>query len=166
MATLPVRRDQGSDDDSALKSLLARAAVHNKAVIPTDLVQFGLYGSAIVIVTALLALAMPSADSISHSSLYLVLGSTVGDVVSFARELAVPSLIFGFALLGVDLYLMNVPTRAHSRATIVTQAAAGGVSATLCAVFLALLVINLVIWAFIVAACLMALGAVIGAMGS
>ncbi len=166
MERLPVPHDQQDEEESALKSLLRRAAVHDKAVIPTDLVQFGLYGSVIVIATALLALALPSEQSISHSGFYLVFGGALGGLASFVRALAGPALLFGFALLGVDIYLMKVPTRAHSRATIVTQAAAGGVSATICAIFLALIVVNLVIWLLIVAACVMALAAVVGAMGS
>ena len=154
------------EDDSALKSLLRRAAVHNKAVIPADLVQFGLLGSGIVILTALLALAMPSEHSISHSSFYLLFGGVLGSLAAFAHALAVPALLFGVALLALDIYLMKVPTQGHTRSAIVAQATAGGVSATLCALFLALIVINLVIWILIAAACIAALFMMLAALAS
>jgi hypothetical protein len=156
----------GSDSDSALKSLLRHADVHDKAVIPTDLLQFGLYGSLIVIATGMFALALPSAHTMSHGGFVLLFKGAVGGLTSFVGALAVPALLFGFALLGLDLYLMQVPTKAHSRVAIVAQAAAGGVSATVCAIFVALLLVNLLIWLLIIGAVIGALIALIAGAGN
>lgn len=135
-------------DDNALRSLLNRAVPYEKAgaVIPFDLIRFGLLGSIVVICTGLLALIMPSAESVRDGGFYLVLGGLAAEVTSLMKALAVPGILFGTCLLGLDIYLMKVRTSERSRSVVAAQAAMGGASGTVCTVFLALFVLNLAIW--------------------
>jgi hypothetical protein len=136
------------EDRSALDSLLDKVIPHETigATVSFDLLQFGLYGSIIVIVTALLALAMPGAESIRHSGFYLLFGGAVADLVTFLRALAVPAVTFGGMLLILDAVLLTVRTPSWSRSLITLQAAAGTFSGVVATAFLALLLLNLVIW--------------------
>jgi hypothetical protein len=137
-----------STDRSALDSLLEKAIPHETigATVSFDLLQFGLYGSVVVIVTSLVALAMPGAESIRHSSFYLLFGGAVADLVTFLRALAIPGIVFGGMLLILDAVLLTVRTPSWSRSLITLQAAAGGFSGVVATAFLALLLLNLVIW--------------------
>jgi hypothetical protein len=153
-------------DRSALDSLLEKVTPYEKvgAVIPFDLLQFGLFGSVITIVTGLLALAMPGADSIRSSDFYLLLGGVVASLVTLTRALAGPAIIFGGALLVLDAVLMTVRTSARWRSVIVLQAAAGGLGGVLATAFLALVILNLVIWIALAALVLMAIGALLAVL--
>lgn len=152
-------------EDDALQSLLRRIGDYGKtAVIPYDLLQFGLYGSVVVIVTGLFALILPGAASIRHSHFYLVLGSETASVVSLMRALAIPAIISGGCLLLLDACLMQVHTSARWRSMVVIQAAAGGVGGVICTIFLALVILNLAIWIVIMALMLMLVGVILGAI--
>jgi hypothetical protein len=154
------------DDDSALASLLRGAIPYERAgaVVPRELLQFGLYGSAIVIITGLLALTLPGADAIRHSGFYLVLGSVLANLDSLMGALAGPAIIFGGALLIVDAYLMQVRTSAKWRSVVVIQAGVGGAGGIMATLFLALIILNLAIWIAIIALGLGAIMLIIGAM--
>lgn len=166
-----------SEEESALESLLRRAVPYEGlgAVMPRDLVQFGLYGSGIVILAGLIALALPDPSSIRHAHglfhahFFLILGPVEAGLVGFMQALAVPAIVCGVLLLGLDVYFTQVPTTEQWRWAVVGQAAAGGVGAGAGVIFLALLILNVVVWiliiAMIAAACLMALAAVLGALG-
>ncbi len=133
---------------SALDSLLERVIPYEEvgAVVPLNLLQFGLLGSGVVIVTGLLALALPGAESIRHSGFYWVLGNTVASLVTFMRTLAGPAIVLGVALLVLDAFLFVVRTSARWRSIIVLQAMVGGLGGVLATAFLALLILNLAIW--------------------
>jgi hypothetical protein len=156
---------RASQDESALDSLLNRAVPWESLgkVLPRDLVRLGLYGSAVMILTALLALAIPSTHSIRHGGLFLLFASIAAGLAAFLHAVAVPAIVFGLLLLGVDLYLSNVPTGGRSRLVVIGQAAIGGVGGGIGVLFLALVVFNVVLWLVIIAciagACLAMLGA-------
>jgi hypothetical protein len=59
--------------------------------------------------------------------------------------LAVPAILCGLALLGLDLYLMEGRRSEHWRGAVVAQAAAGGVGGFVGVAFLALMLLNLVL---------------------
>ena len=155
-----------SSDYSALKSLLNRSVIYEKAgaVIPHDLMQFGLFGSGLIIAAGLLALILPSAYSIQHGGFFLLLGSTTASLDSFIGSLAAPAFIVGGSLLVLDAGLMCVRTSYPWRAVIVLQAVLGGIGGLVCAVFLALVAFNLALWILIVAVVLMILGVILAAM--
>ena len=150
-------------EGDALASLLKRAVRYEKAggVIPLSLMQFGLLGSIVVIMTGLLALVLPGPASISHGGFFLVFGGIAASLDSVLGALAVPAILSGIALLGLDIYLMKVRTSEHSRHVVVAQAAAGAASGAIGSLFLALLLLNLVIWIVIMAAMALILGAVL-----
>ena len=64
----------------------------------------------------------------------------------------------------LDAYLMLVRTSARWRSVVVVQAAVGGTGGAICAIFLALMILNLAIWVAIVALALVLLGMMFGAM--
>jgi hypothetical protein len=140
----------GGGERSALSDLLSRSIIHEKAgaVVPRDLLQFGLLGSIVVILTGLLALVFPGAESIRHGGFFFLFGGQVADLASIMEAAAIPAIVCGIALLGLDLYLMQTPSSDYGRAAVVAQAAAGGVGGT---VFLALVILNLAIWAILIA---------------
>lgn len=150
---------------SALSDFLGHTTIYEKAgaVVPRDLVQFGLLGSVVVMVTGLVALVLPSPGSISHGGFFLVLGSTEAGLDSFMHALAVPAMLCGALLLGLDVYLMRVPTSEHWRWAVVGQAAAGGVGGGLGVIFLALVILNLAIWIALIACGLAVLGVMLAA---
>jgi hypothetical protein len=153
--------------DDALQSLLRRIGSYGKtAVIPYDLLQFGLYGSVVVIATGLFALILPGAASIRQSDFYLILGGTTASVVALMRALAIPAIISGGCLLLLDACLMQVRTSARWRSVVVAQAAIGGLSGVICTVFLALVILNLFIWIVLVTLALMLVGMILGIMAS
>ena len=164
--TSSASRTRGPDGDDALQSLLSRITSHEKAgaVMPVDLVEFGFFGSLIVIVTGLLALILPSATAIHHSHLFLVFGSTTASLDSFMSAAAIPAMLCGTALLLLDIYLMHARTSAPWRSAVVAQAAAGGVAGAICSLFLALLVLNLAIYLVIGMLILAALFAMLAGM--
>jgi hypothetical protein len=135
-------------EGSALSDFLSRTTIyeHAGAVIPRDLLQSGFFGSIVVILTGLLALVFPGADSIRDGGFFLVLGGQVADLASIMRAAAVPAIVCGLALLGLDLYLMRTPSSDYGRTAVVAQAAAGGVGGMVSTVFLALVILNLAIW--------------------
>ncbi|HYJ00355.1 MAG TPA: hypothetical protein VEX36_11865 [Thermoleophilaceae bacterium] len=146
----PVAGEQGR---SALSDFLTHTRVYERAggVIPRDLLQFGFLGSVVVIGTGLVALILPSPNSIQDGGFFLVWAGQAASLVSFLHALAVPAILGGLALLGLDLYLMRVPTSERWRSAVVVQAAAGGAGGILSTLFLALLVFNLAIWIAIIA---------------
>jgi uncharacterized membrane protein len=156
----------GSGDDNALKSFLDRVVPYEKAgaIVPNDLLQFGFFGSIIVIVTGLLASAFPDPASIRDGGFYLVLGDTAASVTALMKALAIPAIVAGGSLLVVDAFLMKVRTSAHWRSVIVAQAAVGGAAGAICTGFLALLILNLVLWIIIVALILMTIGVLLSAL--
>lgn len=143
-------------DSSALESLLRRSVIYEKAgaAIPRDLLRFGLHGSTICIATGLLALLFPSAASIRHGDFFLILGTPAADIQSVMHSAAIPLIASGVALLLLDLYLMRGHRSEHWRSAVVAQAAAGGIGGLVGTVFLALVIINLVLWIVVAAACL------------
>jgi hypothetical protein len=151
---------------SALKSLLNRAIPYEKAgaVIPHDLMQFGLFGSSIVIVAGLMALMLPSSAAIEHSSFYLLLGGLTANLDSLMGRAASAALICGGALLVLDAGLMLIRTSEPWRYAVIAQAAVGGVGGAFCTFFILLVVLNLVIWAAIFALVLVALGTIFAGM--
>jgi hypothetical protein len=157
-----------TDDDNALRSLLNHAVSYEKAgaVIPFDLMRFGLLGSVVVIGTGLLALILPDADSVRHSGFYLVLGGLAADTTFMMKALAIPAIFFGMCLLALDVYLMNVRTSDRSRSIVVAQAAMGGAGGAICTVFLALAVLNLVIWITLIVLGLVLLGVFLSALAA
>ena len=164
-ATAPV---PSSTHDSALKSLIRGAVDYEGAgrVLPLDLLQFGLLGSAFVVLAGVIGLALPSAHSIQHSGFFLLFGSTTASLDSFIGAAAAPAMIFGGSLLLLDAYLMQVRTSGswvHS--AVVAQAAAGGGVGIVCTAFLALIVLNLGLWIAIFALVLILIGVVLGAAG-
>lgn len=154
------------DADNALSSFLGRVVPYEKAgaVIPTDLLQFGLYGSVVVIVTGLVAGLLPSPESIREGGFFLVLDGTAADITALMKSLAIPAIVAGVALLLVDLVLMKVRTSARWRSVIVVQATAAGGSGVIATIFLALLLLNLVLWVIIVTLVLVTLGFVLSAI--
>jgi hypothetical protein len=162
MASTDVVPRRPDDDGSALGGFLNRCTDYEKAgaVIPRDLLQFGLVGSIVVIVTGILAFIVPSPESIRQGDFYLVLGGTAADIGEIMRALAVPAILCGLALLGLDLYLMEGRRSEHWRGAVVAQAAAGGLGGFVGVIFLALILLNLVLWiliAAVVTACCLAL---------
>lgn len=143
-------------DDSPFAQFLNNTVSYEKtgAVIPMELLRFGLFGSLIVIATGLVALMIPSAGEIQGSDFFLVLEDQVADISTIMHTAAFPAIGFGVALLLVDLYLMRVPTSEHSRVLVVGQAAAGGIGGMVCAIFLALALLNLVLWIIIIVCCI------------
>jgi hypothetical protein len=143
----------GGGERSALSDLLSRSIIHEKAgaVVPRDLLQFGLLGSILVIATGLLALIFPGAESIRQGGFFFLFGGQVADLASIMEAAAIPAIVCGIALLGLDLYLMQTPSSDYGRAAVVAQAAAGGVGGTVSTVFLALVILNLAIWAILIA---------------
>jgi hypothetical protein len=146
-------------DESALDSLLKRAISHDKigAVMPRDLVQFGLLGSGIVILAGLVALVLPDPSSIKnghgpvfHWHFFLMFRSMAAGLDSFVQAMAIPGIVAGLLLLVLDAFLTQIPTREHWRLAIVGQAAAGGVGATVGVLFLAVFILNLIVWAIII----------------
>lgn len=158
---------QASPEDDALQSLLERMGPYGKtALIPYDLLQFGIYGSAIVIITGLFALTLPSAAAIRHSDFYLILGDVTAGLDSFMGTVAAPMIIFGGTLLVLDAGLMLVRTSARWRSVVVIQALAGGAGGFICTFFLALVILNLAIWIAIVALALVLVSVLLGTMSS
>lgn len=140
-------------EGSALSDFLSRTTIYEQAgaVIPRDLLQFGLLGSIVVIATGLLALVFPGSASIRHGGFFFVFGGQVADLASIMEAAAIPAIVCGIALLGLDLYLMRTPSSDYGRAAVVAQAAAGGVGGAVSMVFLALVILNLAIWAILIA---------------
>jgi hypothetical protein len=153
-STDPVPRSRGGG--YALESLLSRSVIHEKAgaVIPRDLLRFGLYGSIVCIATGLLALLFPTADSIRHGDFFLILATPAADLQSVMHAAAIPLIVCGVALLALDPYLMQGRRSEHWRSAVVAQAATGAVGGAVGTVFLALVIINLVLWIVIAAFCL------------
>jgi hypothetical protein len=144
------------DSDNALRLLLNRAISYENAgaVIPLDLLRFGFLGSIIVIATGIIALILPGADAVRHSDFFLVLGGLAANVTTLMKALALPAILFGTCLLGVDIYLMKVRTPESSRFIVIAQAAMGGAGGAICTTFLALLVLNFFIWIVIAILCM------------
>lgn len=142
-----------SDNDDALQSLLHRIIPYEQAgsIIPHDLMQFGLLGSVIIVGTALLALALPSAEAIRNSDFYILFGNVVAHLDSFMGTIAAPELILGGSLLILDVCLMQVRTTARWRYVVVGQAAIGGAGGVFCTLLLAIVVLNFAIWAVLCA---------------
>jgi hypothetical protein len=153
-------------EEDALGSLLGRITVHERAgaVVPTDLLQFGFYASAITIATGVLALLWSDPESVRHGGFYLVLGGASATMTSLMKALAVPAICAGVLLLGVDLFLMKVRTSARWRAVIVGQAALGGAVGLIGTFFLALVLLNLVLWILIVMLALAVIGVFFAAL--
>ena len=82
MASTDLVPQRPEDDGSALGGFLSGSIIYEKAgaVIPRDLLQFGFLGSIVVIVTGILALIVPSPESIRSGDFYLVLGGTAADI--------------------------------------------------------------------------------------
>ncbi|MBJ7469800.1 MAG: hypothetical protein JHD16_00790 [Solirubrobacteraceae bacterium] len=141
---------------SPLGAFLRSATSHQRAggPIPIDVLRYGIIGSAVVILTGVVALLLPPAPDLSSSGFFLLLGRQVSWIVEFAKHLAVPAIGCGLALLCLDLYLMRAPSGRYSRAFVVGQAVAGGALGALGAVFLALVALNMVLWVVIVTAIL------------
>jgi hypothetical protein len=159
----------GAPDDggSALSEFLRRTTIYEDAgaVMPRDLVSFGLLGSLVVIATGVLALILPSPEAIRDGGFFLVLGDQAAGLVELLRGLAVPAIVCGIALLLLDVHLMTTPTGEQWRSAVVAQAAAGGVGGALGTLFLALLIFNLAIWIALVCLALAVLGVALAALG-
>lgn len=154
---------RSAEGDSALEAFLSRTVIHELAgaAIPRDLMRFGLYGSIVVIATGVLGLVFPGANSIRRGSFFLILGTPAADMQTIVHVVAIPLIACGTALLLLDLYLMQGRRSEHWRPVVVAQAAAGGIGGVVSTIFLALVIINLVLWIVIVvfiAACVVGIG--------
>ncbi len=154
--------------DGALSSFLARSVVYEKAgaVIPRDLVQFGLLASGAVFVTGLMALLLPGAASIRHGGFFLLFASQEAGLETLMHTLALPAIFLASALFALDVCLMKGRRSERWRSAIVAQAVAGGVGGVICTLFLALLILNLAIWIALIGLVLAALCAMLAAAGS
>jgi hypothetical protein len=176
------RRDRASNPVSPGNSALTDFLKHtkdyltDKAVMPADLVRFGLYGAGIMILAGLIALALPDPSTLRHmhawlfhAHFFVFFRSISAGLDGFAHALAVPAIVCGVLLLVLDAFLTQIPTTERWRLAVVGQAAAGGVGAGLGVILLALFIINLAIWivltALLIAACGMALFALLAAIG-
>jgi hypothetical protein len=149
--------------DSALKSLLRKAIDQEKAgaVIPQEVMQFGLLGSAMVIATGLLALILPSAESIRNGDFFWILGSVAAGLDSVMGTVATEALIGVGGLLLLDVCLMRVRTSWRWRSVVVAQVMAGGLAGAFGTIFLALVVLNIAIWIVIYALTFIVIGGII-----
>jgi hypothetical protein len=145
--------DPSEGGGSALADFLRHSVIYEKAgaVIPCDLLSFGLLGSLVVIGTGLLALIFPSPHAVAQGQFFLLLASEAAGLDAFMKHLAVVAICSGAALLVLDLFLMHVRTSAHWRWAVVGQAAMGGLGGALCTLFLVLAVLNLALWIAIIA---------------
>jgi hypothetical protein len=116
--------------------------------------RFRLYGSIVCIATGLLALLFPTADSIRHGDFFLILATPAADLQSVMHAAAILLIVCGVALLALDPYLMQGRRSEHWRSGVVAQAATGAVGGAVGTVFLALMIINLVLWIVMAAFCL------------
>jgi hypothetical protein len=166
MARSDLGRWSGASGRSALGDFLDHVDIYNKGVIPRDLVQLGLYGSTVMILTGLVALVIPSPHSISQGELFLLFASIGAGLAGFLQVLAVPAILFGLLLLGIDVYLSQVPTGERSRWIVVGQATAGGIGGGIGVLFLALVIFNVVLWLVIIASIIGAGLMFLGALAS
>lgn len=171
MASLQlIRRGRGSGGfagdgaGSALSDFLKHAVVHKAAVIPRDLLQFGFLGAGVMMLTGVVAMALPGTNSIRHSGFFLLLGPQAASLAGFLEGAALWAIVGGLVLLCGDLFLAVVPTSANWRWLIVAQATVGGIGALIGVLFLAIVVLNVAIWVAIGAAILAAVGLVLAAM--
>jgi hypothetical protein len=162
-----VPRADDDDGPSALADFLGRTTIYETAgaVIPFDLLRFGLLGSVAVIATGLLALVFPSAEAIRGGDFFLVLGDEAAGIAALLRALAGPAIVVGLGLLVLDLYLLRTPTSERWRTAVVAQAAAGGIGGALGTLFVALLVLNLAIWIALGILLLAMIAVMLGALG-
>jgi hypothetical protein len=154
---------RSGEGDSALEAFLSRTVIHELAgaAIPRDLLRFGLYGSIVVIATGVLGLVFPDADSIRRGSFFLIFSAPAADMRTIMHVVAIPLIACGVALLLLDLYMMQGRRSEHWRSVVVAQATAGGIGGVVSAVFLALVIINLVLWIVLVA-CVVGMALVLG----
>lgn len=161
MATqlLPSRPER-STEASALKSLLERAVPYEKAgwIMPRPVVALGMIGSGVMIGSGLLAIIFPSPQSVSHGAFFLLFASEAAGLESFMRIVALPAIVAGLGLLALNFYLMKARTGAPGRYVVAGQAVAGSVGGVISGLFLALVVLNLVIW---IVLCILGVAAVI-----
>jgi hypothetical protein len=164
---VPRPPDEGG---SALTEFLKHTSVYGtRAVIPRELLQYGVYGSLALVVIGVLGMVVASPTAIAHSGFFWILGHVAADVMSVIQPVAVPAMVLGFALLILDVFLMLVPSSEHWRWAVVGQAAAGGVGGVFGTIFLALVIINLAIWIaigiLVLALTVGMLAVVVGALG-
>jgi hypothetical protein len=164
---------------SALSDFLKHTKIYDvtKAVMPKDLVQFGLYGSGVLMATALIALLLPDPSSIRstqvsfiiHAHLFFVGRALEATIVGLLQALAIPAIVASVVLLALDIYLMQVPTSQEWRYAVVGQAVAGGLNGVLGVIFLALLLFNLAMWiamtCLIIGGCLVLIGMILSGGG-
>lgn len=164
----PGRHGPATPGNSALTDFLKHTKVYDvtKALIPKDLLQFGISGAVIVMATGLLALILPSPASIDRGEFFLVLGSTAASLDALMQGLAIPAIVSSAALLLLDVYLMVVPTTEQWRLAVVGQATVGGAGGILSVLFLALVVLNIALWIAIGCCILAGIGLFLGALAS
>lgn len=136
------------DGGSALDAFLSRSVIYERAgaVIPRDLLRFGLYGTIIIIATGALALVFPTAPAIRHGQFFLLFATQAASMETVMHAAAIPLIASGVALLVLDVYLMQGRHSEQWRSAVVAQAAAGGVGGVVATVFLALVILNLMLW--------------------
>lgn len=155
-------------DGSALDALLSRSVIWDRAggALPRDLVGFGLLGASVIVGAGLLALMLPSPSEIRNGGFFLIAGGLAAGMGALLQALAAPLILGGLMLLALDIFLL-VDQRARSdgwRSAVVGQAVAGGTGGLVSAIFLALVVFNIVLWAVIFTLAAVVVGAVVAAL--
>lgn len=139
----------GPEDDDALRSFLRNNADSYEgagAPIHPALWQFGFYGSLVIIAAGVLALVLPAPSWIEHGGFFLLFGNLAAELTSIITALAVPAIVLGILLLGVNLWLRDRRTSEAWRSAVVLQFAMAGGGATLYVGVAVLFVLNLALW--------------------
>jgi hypothetical protein len=154
----------GSGDGSALRTFLNRySTVYEEegAVIPWSVMRYGVFSCTVMIGLGLFGLPMTG----GHGKFFIAFGAAAGGLASALHGLAVPWILLGLAALGLDVYLLKVPTTGEWRAAVPIELALAAVQVTLAVLLLAIVVFNLAIWIVIGIAILAVIGVLLMALG-
>jgi len=138
--------------DDALRRFLRNVTSYEGAgaPIPHALWQFGLYGSLTIIASGLLTFILPDKSWIRDGGFFLLFGDFAAALTSTIASLAVPAIVLGVLLLGINLWLRDRRTSEAWRSAVVLQFAMAGGGATLYAGVAVLFVLNLALWIAII----------------
>lgn len=171
-AELPIRLELAPAAGRATPSDLASIDAFTALPIPLDtsdnngLWRMGLGGSLLVMASSAGGLSLPSPTAIHHGSFFIVLHDFSANAAEVIQRYAMPTLIFGGACLLVNLSLAPWRTHALAGAAAILGAATGAASAIVCIAVLAVLLVNLVIWAAMVLVMVAIVFAILVGMGS
>ena len=168
LPSLRLVESTNSAEGSALRSLLDQSVIYEKAggVMPMGLVLFGFYGAGLLVASGLLAFILPSPHAIGHGGFFLLLRGEAAGLDSVMRTIALPGVLCGLALIGLDVFLSYVRTSNAWRSAIIGQTLIGAASGALAIIFIASVILNLVIWLLIIAAFVFAIGAMLAGLAS